>query len=213
MIALLDALDIEKAVIAGYDWGGRTANIMAALWPERCKAMVSVSGYLIGSQEANKKPLPPKAELAWWYQFYFATERGRQGYESNTHDFAKLIWQTASPKWNFDDATFDRSAAAFDNPDHVAIVIHNYRWRLGLVEGEAKYDAYETTLAATPVISVPTITMEGDANGAPHPQPSAYAGKFSGKYEHRTIDGGIGHNLPQEAPQAFAQAVIDVDRF
>ncbi|WP_064705211.1 alpha/beta fold hydrolase [Rhizobium bangladeshense] len=213
MIALLDALKIEKAIIAGYDWGGRTANIMAALWPERCKAMVSVSGYLIGSQEANRKPLPPKAELAWWYQFYFATERGRLGYESNTHDFAKLIWQTASPKWNFDDATFDRSAAAFDNPDHVAIVIHNYRWRLGLVEGEAKYDAYEKKLAALPMISVPTITMEGDANGAPHPEPSAYAGKFSGRYEHRTIGGGIGHNLPQEAPQAFAQAVIDVDRF
>ncbi|MBX5228725.1 alpha/beta hydrolase [Rhizobium sp. NLR9b] len=213
MIALLDALKIEKAVIAGYDWGGRTANIMAALWPERCKAMVSVSGYLIGSQEANKKPLPPKAELAWWYQFYFATERGRLGYRSNTHDFAKLIWQTASPKWNFDDATFDRSAAAFDNPDHVDIVIHNYRWRLGLVEGEAKYGAYEKKLAALPMISVPTITMEGDANGAPHPEPSAYAGKFSGRYEHRTIGGGIGHNLPQEAPQAFARAVIDVDRF
>ncbi|MBX5045700.1 alpha/beta fold hydrolase [Rhizobium lentis] len=212
MIALLDALKIEKAVIAGYDWGGRTANIMAALWPERCKAMVSVSGYLIGSQEANKKPLPPKAELAWWYQFYFATERGRLGYAANTHDFAKLIWQTASPKWNFNDATFDRSAAAFDNPDHVEIVIHNYRWRLGLVEGEARYDTYEKKLAALPMISVPTITMEGDANGAPHPEPSAYAGKFSGKYEHRTIGGGIGHNLPQEAPQAFAQAVIDVDR-
>ncbi|MBX5089169.1 alpha/beta fold hydrolase [Rhizobium lentis] len=212
MIALLDALDIERVIVAGYDWGGRTANIMAALWPERCKAMVSVSGYLIGSQEANKKPLPPKAELAWWYQFYFATERGRLGYAANTHDFAKLIWQTASPKWNFDDATFDRSAAAFDNPDHVEIVIHNYRWRLGLVEGEAKYDAYEKKLAALPMISVPTITMEGDANGAPHPEPSAYAGKFSGKYEHRTIGGGIGHNLPQEAPQAFAQAVIDVDR-
>ncbi|MBR0756360.1 alpha/beta hydrolase [Bradyrhizobium jicamae] len=210
MIALLDALKIEKVILGGYDWGARTANIMAALWPERCKAMVSVSGYLIGSQQAGKMPLPPKAELQWWYQFYFATERGREGYEKYRHDFSKLIWQIASPKWNFDDATFDRSAAAFDNPDHVAIVIHNYRWRLGLAEGEARYDAFETTLAQAPVIAVPTITMEGDANGAPHPEPSAYAKKFSGRYEHRTLTGGIGHNLPQEAPQAFAQAIIDI---
>jgi pimeloyl-ACP methyl ester carboxylesterase len=213
IIALMDALKIEKAIVAGYDWGGRTANILAALWPERCKATVSVSGYLIGSVEANKMPLPPKAELAWWYQFYFATERGRAGYEKNRHDFAKLIWQLASPEWKFDDATFDRSAAAFDNPDHVSIVIHNYRWRLGLVEGEAKYDDLEKRLAGGPVITVPTITMEGDANGAPHPDPSAYAKKFSGKYEHRLIKGGIGHNLPQEAPQAFADAVIDVAGF
>ena len=175
--------------------------------------MVSVSGYLIGSQEANRKPLPPAAELSWWYQFYFATERGRLGYAANTREFAKLIWRTASPTWNFDDATFERSAAAFDNPDHVAISIHNYRWRLGLAEGEAKYDAYEGKLATGPVIAIPTITMEGDANGAPHPDPAAYAKKFSGKYEHRTIDGGIGHNLPQEAPQAFAQAVLDVAKF
>ncbi|MGK6315805.1 alpha/beta fold hydrolase [Neorhizobium sp. DT-125] len=213
MIALMDALGIEKALVAGYDWGARTVNIMAALWPERCRAMVSVSGYLIGSQEANRKPLPPAAELSWWYQFYFATERGRLGYEANTREFAKLIWRTASPTWNFDDATFERSAAAFDNPDHVAISIHNYRWRLGLAEGEAKYDAYEEKLVTGPVITIPTITMEGDANGAPHPDPAAYAGKFSGKYEHRTIDGGIGHNLPQEAPQAFAQAVLDVAKF
>ncbi|NTS32951.1 alpha/beta hydrolase [Phyllobacterium sp. BT25] len=213
IVALMDALKIPTAIIAGYDWGARTANIVAALWPERCKAMVSVSGYLIGSQEANKKPLPPKAELAWWYQFYFATDRGRQGYDSNRHDFAKLIWQLASPKWNFDDATFDRSAEAFNNPDHVDIVIHNYRWRLGLAQGEPQYDALEKKLAAGPLISVPTITMEGDANGAPHPEPASYRQKFSGKYEHRTITGGIGHNLPQEAPQAFAQAVIDVDGF
>ena len=209
-IALMDALKIEKATLAGFDWGARTANIVAALWPERCKAMVSVSGYLIGSQEAGKMPLPPKAELEWWYQFYFATERGRAGYEKYRRDFSKLIWQLASPKWNFDDATFDRSAAAFDNPDHVDIVIHNYRWRLGLAEGEPKYDDLEKRLAAGPVITVPTITLEGDANGAPHPEPAAYAKKFSGKYEHRIITGGIGHNLPQEAPQAFAQAVVDV---
>ncbi|MDE1991931.1 MAG: alpha/beta hydrolase, partial [Rhizobiaceae bacterium] len=202
IIAFMDALKIEKAVIGGYDWGARTANIIAALWPERCKAMVSVSGYLIGSQDANKAPLPPKAELAWWYQFYFATERGRQGYEQNRHDFAKLIWQLASPKWNFDDATYDRSAKAFENPDHVAVVIHNYRWRLGLAEGEPQYDDLEKKLAAFPAITVPTITMEGDANGAPHPEPAAYAKKFTGKYEHRLITGGIGHNLPQEAPQA-----------
>lgn len=213
MIAFMDALGIEKAVLGGYDWGARTVNIMAALWPERCKAMVSVSGYLIGSQEINRKPLPPKAELSWWYQYYFATERGRLGYAANTRDFVKLIWETASPTWNFDDATFNRSAGAFDNPDHVAITIHNYRWRLALAEGEAKYDAYEKQLAAGPVIAIPTITMEGDANGAPHPDPSAYRAKFSGKYEHRTITGGIGHNLPQEAPQAFAKAILDVAKF
>ncbi len=213
IIALMDALKIQKAIIGGYDWGARTANIVAALWPERCKAMVSVSGYLIGSQEANKAPLPPKAELAWWYQFYFATERGRLGYEANRHDFAKLIWQLASPKWRFDDATFDRSAEAFNNPDHVAVVIHNYRWRLSLVEGEPQYDALEKRLAAAPVITVPTITLEGDANGAPHPDPAAYAKKFSGKYAHRTITGGIGHDLPQEAPKAFADAIIEVARF
>ena len=210
-IALMDALKIDRAIVAGFDWGARNADIMAALWPERCKALVSVSGYLIGAPEVNKKPLPPKAELAWWYQFYFATERGRAGYEEYRRDFSKLIWQIASPKWNFDDATFDRSAASFDNPDHVAIVIHNYRWRLGLADGEQKYDELEKRLAESPIITVPTITLEGDANGAPHPDPGSYAGKFSGKYEHRTITGGVGHNLPQEAPQAFAQAVIDVD--
>jgi pimeloyl-ACP methyl ester carboxylesterase len=209
-IALMDTLKIQKATVAGFDWGARTADIMAALWPERCKALVSVSGYLIGSQEAGKTPLPPKAELQWWYQYYFATERGRVGYDKYRHDFSKLIWQLASPKWNFDDATFDRTAASFDNPDHVAIVIHNYRWRLGLAEGEPQYADLEKRLAQSPVISVPTITMEGDANGAPHPDPAAYAKKFSGRYEHRIITGGIGHNLPQEAPQAFAQAVVDI---
>ena len=209
-IALMDALRIEKATIAGFDWGARTANIMAALWPERCKGLVSVSGYLIGNQQAGKNPLPPAAELQWWYQFYFATERGRAGYEKYRREFSKLIWQLASPKWSFDDATFERSAAAFDNPDHVEIVIHNYRWRLGLAEGERKYDELEGRLAQAPVITVPTVTLEGDANGAPHPEPAAYAKKFSGRYEHRTITGGIGHNLPQEAPQAFAQAVVDV---
>jgi pimeloyl-ACP methyl ester carboxylesterase len=210
MIALMDALRIEKATIAGFDWGARTANIMAALWPERCKATVSVSGYLIGSQQAGKMPLPPKAELQWWYQFYFATERGREGYDKYRREFAKLIWQIASPQWHFDDATFERSAKAFDNPDHVAIVVHNYRWRLGLAEGEAKYDDLEKRLAQAPVIAVPTITMEGDANGAPHPEPAAYAKMFSGQYSHRTIKGGIGHNLPQEAPEAFAEAIIAV---
>jgi pimeloyl-ACP methyl ester carboxylesterase len=213
IIALMDALKIEKATIAGYDWGARTANIIAALWPERCKAMVSVSGYLIGSQEAGKMPLPPKAELEWWYQYYFATERGRAGYEKYTHDFAKLIWQLASPKWAFDDATFDRSATAFDNPDHVSIVVHNYRWRLGLAEGESKYEELEKRLALGPTIAVPTITLEGDANGAPHPEPSSYAKKFTGKYQHRTIKGGVGHNLPQEAPRAFAEAVLEVDGY
>jgi pimeloyl-ACP methyl ester carboxylesterase len=211
--ALMDALKIEKATIAGFDWGARTANIIAALWPERCKAMVSVSGYLIGSQKSGKIPLPPKAELEWWYQYYFATERGRAGYDKYRHDFAKLIWQLASPKWEFDDAMFDRSAASFNNPDHVSIVIHNYRWRLGLAEGEPKYDDLEKRLAEGPVITVPTITLEGDANGAPHPDGSSYARKFSGKYAHRIITGGVGHNLPQEAPQACADAVVDVDRY
>jgi pimeloyl-ACP methyl ester carboxylesterase len=211
VVALMDALKIEKAVIAGFDWGARTANIVAALWPERCQAMVSVSGYLIGSREANKAPLPPRAELEWWYQYYFATERGRAGYDKYRNDFAKLIWQTASPKWQFDQPTFDRSAKAFDNPDHVNIVIHNYRWRIGLAEGERQYDPLEKQLAEAPVIRVPTITMEGDANGAAHPEPAAYAKQFTGRYAHRLIKGGVGHNLPQEAPHDFAQAVIDVD--
>ena len=211
IIALMDALNIKKAVVAGFDWGARTAGIIAALWPERCRALVSVSGYLISSQAAGNAPLPPSAELQWWYQFYFATERGRAGYEKYTHDFAKLIWKLASPQWKFDDATFSRSAAALDNKDHVAITIHNYRWRLGLAQGEAKYEEIEKKLAAAPLISVPTITMEGDANGAPHPDPSVYAKKFSGRYDYRLITGGIGHNLPQEAPQAFAKAVIDAD--
>ena len=206
----LDSLKIEKPVLAGFDWGARDANILAALWPERCKAIVSVSGYLIGNQEAGKLPSPPKAEFDFWYQFYFATERGRAGYEKYRREFSKLIWQTASPKWAFDDATFDRTAAAFDNPDHVDIVIHNYRWRLGLAQGESKYDELEKRLAQSPVITVPTITMEGDANGEFHLDPAAYANKISGPYEHRNITGGIGHNLPQEAPQAFAQAVVDV---
>jgi pimeloyl-ACP methyl ester carboxylesterase len=210
LIAFMDALKIEKAVLGGFDWGARTVDIVAAIWPERCKGLVSVSGYLIGSQEAGKTPLPPHAELQWWYQYYFATERGRAGYDQYRRDFAKLIWHLASPKWRFDDATFARSAAAFDNPDHVAIVIHNYRWRLGLVPGDPAYDDLERKLSAGPVVSVPAITMEGDANGAPHPEPGAYAKKFAGKYTHRLIKGGIGHNLPQEAPQAFAQAVIDV---
>jgi len=210
-IALMDAVKIDRAIVAGFDWGARSADIVAALWPQRCRALISVSGYLIGSQEANKTPLPPAAELQWWYQFYFATERGGLGYRQYTRDFNKLIWQLASPKWQFDDATFDRTAASFDNPDHVSIVIHNYRWRLGLAEGESQYDELEQRLAKGPVITVPTITLEGDANGAFHPPASAYAGKFPGKYEHRLITGGIGHNLPQEAPQAFAQAILDVD--
>lgn len=213
IIALMDALKIEKAVIGGCDWGARTANIIAALWPERCKALVSVSGYLIGSQEVNRKPLSPQGELAWWYQFYFATERGYEGYKQNRKEFARLIWKLASPKWYFDDATFDRSAEALENPDHVDISIHNYRWRLSLAEGEAQYDDLEKRLAQFPTIAVPTITLEGDANGAPHPDPAAYAKRFSGRYEHRLITGGIGHNLPQEAPLAFAEAIVAVDRF
>jgi pimeloyl-ACP methyl ester carboxylesterase len=210
VVALMDALKINKATLAGYDWGARTADIVAALWPQRVKGLVSVSGYLIGSQEAGKQALPPSAELQWWYQFYFATERGRVGYEKNHHDFAKLIWQTASPQWHFDDATFDRSAAALENSDHAAVTIYNYRWRLGLEKGEAKYDELEARLAKFPNITVPTITMEGDANGAPHPEPAAYALHFTGKYKFELITGGVGHNLPQEAPRAFADAVIEV---
>ena len=210
VIAFMDALAIDRAILAGFDWGARTADILAALWPERVDGLVAVSGYLIGSQEAGKMPLPPEAELQWWYQYYFATERGRAGYDKYRREFAKLIWRTASPRWSFDNATFDRSAASLDNPDHVAIAIHNYRWRLGLAEGEARYEELEKRLAEGPVITVPTITLEGDANGAPHPEPSTYATKFSGKYSHRTIEGGVGHNLPQEAPAAFADAVLDV---
>jgi pimeloyl-ACP methyl ester carboxylesterase len=211
VIALMDALEIERAILAGFDWGARTADIVAALWPDRCRGLVSVSGYLIGSQQAGRLPLPPAAELQWWYQYYFATERGRVGYGTYRREFAKLIWRTASPKWASDDATFDRSAASFDNSDHVAIVIHNYRWRLGLADGEPDYQELEEQLAPGPVIGVPTITLEGDANGAPHPDPSSYASKFSGPYAHRTIEGGVGHNLPQEAPEAFAKAVLEVD--
>jgi pimeloyl-ACP methyl ester carboxylesterase len=213
IVALMDALGIRKAVIGGFDWGARTADIIAALWPERCKALVSVSGYLIGSPAANKPPLPPTAELQWWYQFYFATDRGRHGYEKYRRDFNKLIWQLASPKWSFDEATFDRSAASFDNPDHVDIVIHNYRWRLGLAEGEAKYDELEQRLARAPAITVPTITLEGDANGAPHADAGAYATKFTGKYRHVVVGSGVGHNLPQEAPQAFADALLEADSY
>jgi pimeloyl-ACP methyl ester carboxylesterase len=209
-IAFMDALGIGDAIIGGFDWGARTANVVAALWPERCRAMVSVSGYLIGNQQAGRAPLAPAAELSWWYQFYFATERGRAGYDQYRREFARLIWHTASPQWKFSDADFDRSAASFDNADHVGIVIHNYRWRLGLADGEERYDKLERQLATSPVIAVPAITLEGDANGAPHPEPAAYRDKFTGSYEHRTITGGIGHNLPQEAPDAFAQAVIDV---
>jgi pimeloyl-ACP methyl ester carboxylesterase len=212
-IALMDALNISEAIIAGFDWGARTANIVAAVWPERCRALVSVSGYLIGSQAVGRSPLPPQAELQWWYQFYFATERGRLGYQRNTREFNKLIWQLASPKWNFDDATFERTAASFENPDHVEIVVHNYRWRLGLDESEPQYDDLESKLAQAPDIAVPTITLEGDANGAPHPDASAYAEKFTGKYKHRVIAGGVGHNLPQEAPKAFADAIIEVDGY
>ena len=213
VINLMDALAIDSAIVAGFDWGARSANVVAALWPERCKAMVSVSGYLIGNQAANRAPLPPPAELSWWYQYYFATDRGRAGYDKYRHDFAKLIWHTASPQWTFDDETFDRSAASFDNPDHVDIVIHNYRWRLGVASGESQYDDLEQQLATGPVITVPTITLEGDANGAPHPDPAAYATKFSGKYTHRTISGGVGHNLPQEAPKSFVEAILEVDGF
>ncbi len=211
-VALLDALKIRKAIFGGCDWGARTADIVAAVWPERCKALVAVSGYLIGSQAAGKAPLPPKAELQWWYQYYFATDRGKAGYEKYRRDFARLIWQLASPQWKFDDITFDRSAASFDNPDHVDIVIHNYRWRLGLASGEAQYDDVEKRLAEAPAISVPAITLEGDANGAPHPDPQAYAKKFSGRHVHHDLAGGIGHNLPQEAPRAFADAVIEADK-
>jgi pimeloyl-ACP methyl ester carboxylesterase len=212
-IVLMDALGMETAVVGGFDWGARTANVMAALWPDRCKAMVSVSGYLIGSQAANRNPLPPAAELQWWYQYYFATERGRAGYNQHRREFAKLIWHSASPRWNFDDATFERSAAAFDNPDHVDIVIHNYRWRIGAAVGDRELDPLETQLAEAPLITVPTITMEGDANGAPHPDADAYAEKFSGKYAHLVVTGGIGHNIPQEAPDAFVDAIIQADSF
>jgi pimeloyl-ACP methyl ester carboxylesterase len=213
VVALMDALAIDRAIIAGFDWGARTAGVMAALWPERCRGIVSVSGYLIGSQKASQVPLPPEAELQWWYQYYFATERGRSGYERYRKDLARLIWQIASPRWDFDEATFDRTAQSFDHPDHVDIVIHNYRWRLGLADGEPAYEDLERRLAEAPVITVPAITLEGDANGAPHPEPAAYAEKFTGKYTHRLVTGGVGHNLPQEAPQAFAEAVVEVDGY
>ncbi len=211
IIALMDALKIKQAIIGGFDWGARTADIIAALWPERCKALVSVSGYLITNLAANKQPLPPQAEWGWWYQYYFTTERGRIGYDKNRHDFNKLIWKNCSPKWNFDDATFDRTATAFNNPDHVDIVIHNYRWRLSLAKGEPKYDHLEQKLFAGPVIAVPTITIASDFDGAAADGRS-YLNKFSGKYSHRIFK-GIGHNVPQEAPDAFAKAIVDVDGY
>ena len=210
-LALLDALEIPTAVVGGFDWGARTADVLAAIWPERCRGLVAVSGYLIGSPAANRAPLPPAAEAGWWYQFYFATDRGEAGYEQYRRDFARFIWNTASPQWRFDEAAFDRSAAAFDNPDHVAIVIHNYRWRLGLAAGQPEFDELERRLAGGPPIDIPTITMEGDANGAPHPPAEAYRAKFTGRYEHRLVAGGVGHNLPQEAPEEFALAVLEVD--
>ena len=212
VIDLMDALRIDNAIIGGFDWGARSGDIVAALWPARCKALVAVSGYLIGDQKAGKVPLPPAAELQWWYQFYFATDRGRAGYDKYRREFAKLIWRQASPQWSFDDATFERSAASFDNPDHVDIVVHNYRWRIGLAEGEPRYEHLERRLAQAPMVGVPTITLEGDANGAPHLEPAAYRDKFTGPYEHRLVGRGVGHNLPQEAPRDFAQAVLDVAR-
>lgn len=212
VIALMDALGIEKAVVAGFDWGARTANILAVLWPERCTGIVAVSGYLIASREGNRQPLTPQAEYAWWYQYYFATERGERGYSEYRRDFSKLIWTLASPKWQFDQGMFDRAARSFDNPDHVRIVVHNYRWRLELEAGEPQYDQLEAALAKAPVISVPAVTLQGDADGAPHPDSRVYAKKFSGPYAHHLVTGGVGHNLPQEAPRAFADAVMDVDR-
>ncbi|MDN3582637.1 alpha/beta fold hydrolase [Mucilaginibacter flavus] len=211
VIALMDALKIDKATLAGFDWGARTADIVAALWPERCKALVSVSGYLIVNRVANQQPLPPKAELGWWYQYYFATERGVTGYDQNRDQFNKLIWQLASPKWNFDDATYNRTASSFNNPDHVAIVINNYRWRLNLAEGEAKYDELEKRLAARPVITVPTITISSDFDGA-NADGKAYTKQFTGKYAHKILP-GIGHDVPQEAPQAFADAILEVGTY
>jgi pimeloyl-ACP methyl ester carboxylesterase len=213
VVAFLDALGIGQAILAGFDWGARSADVVAALWPDRCRGLVSVSGYLIGSQAANAAPLPPQAEYAWWYQFYFATDRGKAGYAANRREFNRLIWRLASPQWAFDDATFDRTAAAFDNPDHVDVVISNYRWRLALADGEPQFDDLERRLAEAPAIPVPTITLEGDANGAPHPEPDTYAARFTGKYAHRTVTGGIGHNLPQEAPRAFTDAIVEVDHW
>lgn len=210
IVDLMDALGIDSAILGGFDWGSRTAGIIAALWPERCRALVAVSGYLITSLAGNLQPLPPQAELGWWYQYYFATDRGRLGYERNRDDFNRLIWHTASPAWNFDDATYQRSVPAFANPDHVDIVVHNYRWRLSLAPGEPQYDAYEKQLATAPPITVPTITLASDFDGAAK-DGSSYRGKFTGRYEHRVLD-GIGHNVPQEAPQPFAQAIMDAGR-
>lgn len=213
IIALMDTLRIDKAILAGYDWGARTADVIAALWPERVKGLVSVTGYLITNLEANKKPLPPKLEWAWWYQFYFTTERGWLGLERHRDELAKLIWKFNSPTWDFDEATFDRTAAAFSNPDYVSIVIHNYRWRLSLAKGDPRYDGLDRQLAKSPVITVPTVTLDGEVDPfTPSGGGSSYRDKFTGKFAHRTLK-GIGHNVPQEAPEDFARAVVEVDGF
>lgn len=214
VVALMDALRIEKAVLAGFDWGARSAAVVAALWPERCRALVSVGGYLVVDLVANLKPLAAAAEHNWWYQYYFATERGRLAMEDRDlrRELTRFVWTTVSPTWHFDDATFDRAATAFDNPDHPAIVIHNYRWRLSLAEGEPRYAGLERRLAARPVVRVPAITLDPDRDPFTAPGDGAsYRDRFTGAYEHRTL-AGVGHNVPQEAPEAFARAVVDVDR-
>lgn len=212
ILALMDALGIRKPILAGFDWGSRTGDIIAAVWPHRCRALVSTSGYLITNLAANRLPLPAKAEWAWWYQYYFATERGELGLTQNRHDLGELIWRFNSPTWSFSDATYAQTAAAFENPDYVSIVIGNYRWRQSLAPNEPRYAGIEKRLQKAPAIGVPTITLDGaDDPFTPAGDGAAYRAKFTGRYEHRTLP--VGHNVPQEAPQAFADAVIRVDSF
>lgn len=210
LLALLDALEIHQAVLAGYDWGGRAACIVSALWPERVRGLVTGGGYNIQDIARALAPQPPEIEHKLWYQYYFHGERGRAGLEKYRRQFCKLLWQLWSPSWQFDEATYERSAAAFDNPDFVEVVIHSYRHRYGLAAGDPALETTEQRLSRLPPINVPTIALHGGDNGViPVATSERHERYFAGKYAHRIIP-GVGHNLPQEAPTEFADAVLEL---
>lgn len=210
LIALMDAVGVKRAVFAGYDWGGRAACVGAALWPDRCAGLVCVNSYLIQDIARAMVPAKPEREVPLWYQYYFQVERGRAGLAANRRGIANLLWRQWSPNWHFDAATFERTAVAFDNPDYVDIVIHSYRHRFGLADGDPQYADIQRRLAALPVITVPAITLDGEADGvAPATDGTATAAKFAGHRTHRVVP-HAGHNLPQEEPEAFAAAVMEM---